>query len=520
MEPGFANPFASYGHTVTGDYFIGRRNALRVIENRIIYPPTPGNLAIIGLRKIGKSSLVYKALLEQKEKLLEKKRVPIRISLGLQEQPHGFFRKLVMECRTELRKLGWENGYIYAAAEEALQEYTGLGDKYECIQKFFWEIHQAGISVIFILDEFDRASELFKGNILGFQQLRELSDPPDLRVIFVTLSRRPIRDIELQHQSISTFDGIFHKYYLGMLEEEDVNSYFERLSAVELNITPTIKERIAFYCGGHPYLLTMLGYQIVEFFREGRSYDVDKVFDSIGQSFVEYMLSMIDYLNRDHRLNKLLQVVLGPLIDLKQIDVDELIRYGLIRPIEEETKLIYPAFSPYFESFLRVTERETDLWPLLTKTEKILRVVIANTLQEKYKENWFDKVERAHPKLGLFNGKNLFQRCREMQEREKRTWSGILAQNPLDYTYPQELIEIVCIEWSAFEHIFSKGKRMDQRYWKQRGEHIAMVRNPLAHNRAEIIKSPDRRTAEIYCQEIIDLLEVHLQEIERTASDG
>jgi len=91
---------------------------------------------------------------------------------------------------------------------------------------------------LFILDEFDHARHLFKGDISGFQGLRELSYRPEWRVTFITTSRRSLRDIELQTRAISTFDLIFHKHYLGMFNESDTQEYFARLSSVGIEINP------------------------------------------------------------------------------------------------------------------------------------------------------------------------------------------------------------------------------------------------------------------------------------------
>ena len=67
------NPFANYGRIVHGDRFIGRETIMNNIENRIIHPDNPGNLVIIGMHRIGKSSLAHKAIIEQKDNLTQKR---------------------------------------------------------------------------------------------------------------------------------------------------------------------------------------------------------------------------------------------------------------------------------------------------------------------------------------------------------------------------------------------------------------------------------------------------------------
>ena len=58
----FENPFSDYGKIVRGERFIGRGQIIGVVESRIIQPANPGNLAIVGVHRIGKSSLVYKTI--------------------------------------------------------------------------------------------------------------------------------------------------------------------------------------------------------------------------------------------------------------------------------------------------------------------------------------------------------------------------------------------------------------------------------------------------------------------------
>ncbi len=94
MNTDFENPFADYGNIVRGERFIGRKENLRVIESRIVRPKEPGNLAIIGEPRIGKSSLVYKAIVEQKDNLIAKNLLPIWINLATYDQASMFFRSL------------------------------------------------------------------------------------------------------------------------------------------------------------------------------------------------------------------------------------------------------------------------------------------------------------------------------------------------------------------------------------------------------------------------------------------
>ncbi|HLC16240.1 MAG TPA: Swt1 family HEPN domain-containing protein [Thermodesulfovibrionia bacterium] len=490
MKPDFENPFADYGVIVRGDRFIGRNDSLRVVDSRVIRPSEPGNLAIIGDYRIGKSSLVYKAVMESKDSLLTKKQIPVWINLATYDKASIFFRSLVTRCYDEMEDLGWLTEPVKTAANRALQDELSWTEGYGRIQRFFEKIRQTGFRILFILDEFDHARYLFRGDIPGFQGLRELSYRPEWRVTFITISRRTLRDIELQTKAISTFALIFYQHYLGMFDKTDIQDYFVRLSAVGINISPLLKDRVNFYCGGHPYLLEMLGYEIVELFREQQEVDIDKAAHRVEHSCLDQYDHMVSILSEDGSLNKMLQILFGPVVDVKLEDVNKFLGYGLIQLTEKGN---YVAFSAHFQTYLKLIERQSDLWPIWRQTEIALRNVVTAAMLNQYGEHWIDKLEKAKDNL-----KPIFEQCREAQRKEENSFGSRASRNLIDFTYPNDLFAIIFAEWNVFKTIFGK----DKNYWSQRAQLLAKIRNPLAHNRDESIAEYERRTTEGYLKEI------------------
>ena len=494
MALDFENPFADYGGIVRGERFIGRSDSLRVVENRVIRPHEPGNLAVIGDYRIGKSSLIYRAVIERREQLLAKRQLPIWINLATYDQASIFFRSLVTRSYDEMEELEWLTDPIKSVANRALQDQLSWTEGYGRIQRFFEKVLQAGVRIVFVLDEFDHARYLFKDDISGFQGLRELSYRPEWRVAFVTISRRSLRDIELQTKAISTFDLIFYKHYLGMFDDPDIEQYFARMSSVGIEVTHASKERVDFFCGGHPYLLEMLGYEIVELFREQNDVNVDRAAHRIERSFLDQYDHMVMILNEDNSLNKMLQILFGPVVDVKPTDVDEFLRYGLIRPTNRGD---YVAFSSHFQSYLKLIERQSDLWPIWRETEIALRSIVTRKMLEQYGEEWVGKLKKTRANL-----LPIFDRCRDAQEKEKKSFGSRASSNLVDFTYPQDLFAIIFAEWNAFKAIFGK----DKSYWDQRVQLLAKIRNPLAHNRDQSLYDYERQIAEGYCKEILAIL--------------
>lgn len=496
MNRNFSNPFADYGTIVHGERFIGRRDDLQVIESRVIQPRDPGNLAIIGDSRIGKSSLVYKAVMDRRDELLAKRLLPIWINLSTYDRASVFFRSLVTRCMDELEELGWLSFDIQKAAERSLKGDLSWSESYWRIQRFFEKVRKEGIRILFILDEFDHARHLFREDISAFQGLRELSYRPECRVSYIVTSRRTIRDIELQTQTISTLDGIFQKHYLGMFDTDSIEEYFERLTSTGIPDSASLREKITFYCGGHPYLLELLGYEVVELFRKEQVVDIDKAARRSMPAFLSQYERMRELLREEGKFDKILQVLFGPVVDVKQTDIEILLKYGFIKQDEQGT---YTAFSQHFQAYLEIIERQFDwdLWPAWRQTEKALRQLITQTMREKYGEHWIEALEKAKSHL-----KKVFDRCREAQAKEKRVYGDRASRNLIDFTYPRDLFDIIFAEWGVFKEIFGH----DKNYWDQRAQLLSRIRNPYAHNRDEVVYDYERQIAEGYCQEILAVI--------------
>ena len=493
------NPFADYGGIVHGDRFIGRKESLSVIESRLIQPKEPANLAIIGQPRSGKSSLVYQALIARKEHLIEEHLIPLWVDLSTYDQSEAFFQSLVNAYLEEIEDLDRLDAGIQRAADRACDSQLSWNERYRKIQRFFKKARETGYRLLLILDEFDHARSLFKDNVSDFQKLRELSYQPELGVTLVTTSRRSIKTIELQAGDISTLSETFRRHYLAMFEDEELQIFFDRLATAGVEDSEELKDEILSYCGGYPYLLDILGCEIVEMCQKGQEINVEQAVEQISQALFGHYQHIVDLSKEDESLDGLLQILFGPVIDVRQENVNEFLGYGLIRETEDE---MYAGFSEHFHDFLRLIERKNgvgDLWPIWRDTEKALRQRITTTMLAKYGERWVERLEKAHPQL-----KDIFGKCREAQRKDERLFGNRASQNLLDFTYPQDLFAIIFREWNSFKDIFGG----DKQYWEQRASLLAKIRNPLAHNRDESLREYERQIAEGYCNEILNKLDV------------
>ena len=165
------NPLADFGNIVKGERFVGREKEITEIHNRVTGKAF-GNIAIMGLPRCGKSSLVWNALMEQKDDLLKKKIITIRINIGDVSSSQEFFDILVDKSFFEIENL------IDEQTNSKLKEIldllqSGKLKTYEqkrYLYRFYKLLKKTDFRIIYILDEFDYVKKMFK--LEDFQILR------------------------------------------------------------------------------------------------------------------------------------------------------------------------------------------------------------------------------------------------------------------------------------------------------------------------------------------------------------
>ena len=204
---------------------------------------------------------------------------------------------------------------------------------------------------------------------------------------------------------------------------------------------------------------------------------------------------------------KLLQIIFGPKIDIKPADINELLIYGLIK---KDLKY-FSAFSQHFQNYLKYKEREEKIeietWQLICQAEKGLRQLILNVFKENFGENWevkylnqYDNISAKKKRLG-----DILERLKSANQRDIEEY-GNLAFNLtlLDQTYMHQLFDyFILFSWNdLFKTIFKK----DKKYWNEAKKYLERVRNPMAHQKLEVLLESEIKKTEEYCKEIITIV--------------
>lgn len=492
-----SNPFAQKGRIITGSTFIGRFESLKAVATNVTDQSMPKNLAIVGYPRIGKSSLAKQGIIEQKTNLIAENKIPVWIDFSKFANREAFFRYLVRYCFDELKKLSLVDDEMQRLYNEAFNQ-KHWDDLTYCVEKFYEYTVSMRHRFIIILDEFDEARSIFHSNSEAFKMLRELAyDGEKYGVAFVTTSRRSIKEIEVKSDcSSSTFNLIFAKEYLKMYDSQEVLAYFQLYKNIGITLSDIQKESILYYCGGHPYLLASLGFEVVETFKKGvEILDIDNIFSKIRLSFGEYYEQLLDLLKEDKTFEKMLQILFGPIINVTEDDIEELKdTYGLLTEIalpNNDKGLI--AFSQHFQGYLQNVGRKIDFWHLWTGLEIAVRELITQIQKKKHQDNWLAVLKSRH--------QDMFNKAEKIRDEARESYKN---ENLLYYLDAQPIFEILIgsKSWNDFKDIFGGDKAKIE--IQKKIELIVEIRNPYAHSRFSGITPTKVQQAELCCKEILD----------------
>jgi hypothetical protein len=510
------NPFSDYGQIVTGNRFPGRKDETQTIHNRVL-GEAYGNIAIMGMPRIGKSSLVWNALMPLKEAQLNTRNILSFVYVGRIASSTDFFKQLLYQVLEGLEFVECNEplfSKLQGLYDRAKNEEENFGFK-NLIQKFFRFLKQQGFKTTFILDEFDNVSSIF--TVSDFQLLRELASQPETQICLVTVSRRTIQEIEAENGAISNFCGIFSDLRLGLFNDEDMNEYWDSLKQFNIEVSDEYKNIINYLVGRHPFLIDLCNYEVYN------SMIKNKVQEFISESIdLESELKLTLFNNFDKIINllkdeklydKALQLILGPVYDVTVVDEQKLLKYEFIKQVSflEKYALLkrgivndkrqylpsYICFSEYFTELLNLKYNDIDYWPLWKEAERTVRELIKTWISDVFGDDWETEYLTKHAKS---EGKP--EGIKKL--RETRTYSnkkfGNSSLHLIDYTFPRDMYDLfISSEWEWFGKVLGDSKKE----WSKKFNFLADIRNPVAHNNCEFISTDDLNIAKKYCELIV-----------------
>lgn len=428
------NPFSNYGAIVFGSDFVGRESAIQTIRERVINADEPGCISIVGLPRIGKSSLVWHTLIAPQSEMLGKNKLVVWISMGTFRTPEEFFRHLVLATLEAAEDANILTEDISKIGRAALEGGLAWIDFQGHIRRFIKRFRKLGWRLIYVIDEFDAARTVFKDNLFAYQYLRELHNNPEHRICYVTTSRRTISEIEFV-ADISNLNGIFHQLYLGLFNVDEFDKQFDKLSKQGIAINNVVKTDITNFTGLHPYLNAILGFHFAEQWLGTQSINFEEACGasrSIFHSYYEHLIS--DHLRQENSLGKFIDLVNAP-IQESSLGLSE--KYKLLELIKVSPSGIINVFSRSFLEYLKGTDHPTNDFTLIQKGQllgskyRVLRI-LKTTNHSQVAEAWEEKLERKVAIKCLYLSKspgNIAEQLKNNLEREGRILADLKHPN-------------------------------------------------------------------------------------------
>lgn len=395
---GTQNPFSDYGTVVKGVRFAGRRSHIQTIHNRVL-GENFGNLAIMGMPRIGKTSLAWNSLMPIKEELLQKRNLISFIYVARISTSNDFFKQLIYETLEELNQLKEQcSAQIIRKLNSIYSDLRKTeNDKFEFnnhVQKFYKLLKRNRIRATYILDEFDSVSSFL--TIADFQTLRQLASQPETQICLITVSRRTIQEIEPENGSISNFYGIFSDLRLGLFDKEDILEYWNSVASFDIEISEAYKKNVQYLVGNHPFLIDLYNYEVFNLLKKFSKVNNDslslKIESELKLNLYNNFENILNLMREEGLYSKAIQLILGPIYDVTSLEEQRLLKYEFIRHISSEEKIhllkrdlgvknpksniSYACFSDYFTELLNLKSSEVDYWPLWSQTEKLVRELI------------------------------------------------------------------------------------------------------------------------------------------------
>lgn len=251
------NPFVFVGTGNLSTNFIGREKEAEQMEQRAI---NGGMICVIGLTRMGKTTLARHVFLEEQKKQywLEHHKIPLYISVEAYGCAIDFWGAIATSIKSKLyvlnvtpeKKAKYNEIRSLCDEAETSDKDTSIFDKViPCLEIIKQEF---GMSIILVVDELDYLLK-YKYDKSVFGQLRMLSD----YCCLVTCSRRNPKDISGDFHSVNPALQIYVGTFNGR-ELEQYWNHFSQYFELTNDDFSLYKELVARYAGCQPHFMNIM----------------------------------------------------------------------------------------------------------------------------------------------------------------------------------------------------------------------------------------------------------------------
>ena len=500
------------GDIVEGESLIGYEKFYQKLRRDILV--NRGNLALVGLHRMGKTSLMKKLHKEVKHSVPSMIPIFINIQEFVDEEDKFAFDSLLLYIANEIK-----DGLFRRRAPNQCDDFCCVFDKFKktpfgrnffrhYFKALFEEIKSLDMHVLLSLDEFDAAEKIFKTNA-DFELFRSLASP-DFAVSLVFISRRRLYMIEKKNENNSTFHGSFPESPLTGFSDDDVKLFFKTLERnYEISLPLDQIERIKYYAGCSPYIYSAFCHKIVEEKISGqKNFDADEIYKLVVSTVTDYANVLYDRLRTDGHLSKILGILFGPSLNVTQSDKDLLFFMGYLSD-EPDGEDHYQALSSYFTDALHNKYSPDDSWKNIIDVEKLMKSLVTDafpTLDNDLMTQAYSKIFGNEKKFNYSLYKNFISNNLKVFDRNT-TLIEVLSLS--------DTFVIIQFRWDDLFKKFFECKAFA--VYKEKFELCAKARNPLAHGHPEYLSKFQQDQVNVYCSEILEIVQKCQQKLKSDA---
>ncbi len=245
QPPPPANPFIAGRMVTHTDMFFGRENERRHLRTRL---QTMSSSSIVGMRRIGKSSLMY--YLSHHESLFQDGKY-IFAFLDMQDARYHTLEGLLSGAVAQWsKKTGQPN-------DLAIPNLTHFST-------WIYRCQADGYFPVLCLDEFENLTKRpaqFNDDV--FESWRALGNAGQLA--FITVSQQSLSELIKSGGLTSNFDNIFNQLDLTLLDKVPARDLLTTpLTRTGLDVDRAVIDDLLAYCGPHPFYLQMAGFYLCD----------------------------------------------------------------------------------------------------------------------------------------------------------------------------------------------------------------------------------------------------------------
>lgn len=497
------------GPEVKGESQIGYERYLNKFTDILLN--TINNISITGLKRYGKTSLA-KEVIERVKEQSKGQVITIFIDLAKQKSFSDLLVSIINMLEDEIIEVDAVSIFesnVYNRYMEKLSKVDPESKTYrDTFDSIFKWISRQGYRTILMIDEFDSASDLFT-DTADFEFLRDLSSNRDIGVSLVLVSRRQLYMIEKKNFNNSTFHGVVQTYPIDGFDETDMDLFYGVLKEkYGIEVVVHSKQRLQYYCGRSPYLLSMFAYSIVDDYLKTGTYNVDAIYRNREIDIENYYKSIFACLNNDKisvdgayeeisTIEKLVGVIVGPKIGIVEEDINLLENMGYLYSEKE----LYKSISGHFTNALRRVPLSVDTWNALLGVEKKIKAMIRKQVMVNNNVEYidYDLWSQIFENIGVTGTLDTYDKFIGDSMQEYKCEVDLLDVCSLNVA-----VSILQYYWESWFSRFFNHDSWDK--WEYKLRLCASARNPMAHGHEEFLSSESKSSVNEYCESILKLL--------------